>query len=176
MGDIIAGLFLIILTFVLFGLYRIFTRKSLNKKSLTGFLSLLLVIGSIIGQLITYFNKQSQIENYPISFKLIFLFFLTQTFASIIYFKFPKFGRLLLTITLLLQIPIIHSLHCSYHNQTLFSFNVNNLPRKTFDLEPGSYVHYIYIAPEKLNNTFSLGVNLVPILIIFIYWSKGHNN
>src|SRR5690554_7885189 len=89
MGDIIAGFFLIILTFGLYGLYRLATRKTPERRSFIGFISLLLLVGGLIGVLVTFFNK-NLLEYYPIVFALTLLFFTTQTIASYIYLKFPK--------------------------------------------------------------------------------------
>ena len=172
MGDIIAGFFLIILTFGLYGLYRLATRKTPESRSFIGFISLLLLVGGLIGVLVTFFNK-NLLEYYPIVFALTLLFFTTQTIASYIYLKFPKVGLPILLFTFLLQTPIIHSDSISYRSQTLLSFNVDNYPGKTFDIEPGSYVSFHSGIPQD----FSIGINLIPILttIIFLRDRKRRN-
>jgi hypothetical protein len=164
MGDIITGILLIILTFGLYGLYRLLTRKKPEKRSFIGFISLLIMIGGLIGILFTCFNKHL-LEYYPLIFGLTLIFFTIQIVASYLYIKYPKFGLPILLFTFLLQIPIIHSDRVSYSNQTLLSVNIDNFPGKTFDIEPGSYVSFFNGIPHD----FSLGINLIPILTTLIF-------
>lgn len=164
MGDIIAGFFLIILTLGLYGVYKVFTLKTPERRSFIGFFSLLLLIGGVIGVLLTFFNK-NLLEYYPIVYALTLLFFTTQSIASYLYLKFPKIGLPILLFTFLLQTPIIHSKSVSYRSQTLLSFNVDIYPSKTFDIEPGSYTSF----HSGISKDFSLGVNLIPILTIIIF-------
>lgn len=164
MGDIIAGIFLIILAFGIYGLYKVVTRKTPEKRSFIGFIVLLIMVGGLIGFLLTFFNK-NLLEYYPIVFLLTLLFFTTQTIASYLYFKFQKVGLPILFFTFILQAPIIHSDSISYRNQTLISFNLDNYTGKTFDIEPGSYISFHSGMPQD----FSLGVNLIPILTTVIF-------
>jgi hypothetical protein len=164
MGDIIAGILLIILSFGLYGLYRLLTRKKPEKRSFITFISLLIMTGGLIGILFTFLNK-TILEYYPVIFGLTLFFFMTQTVVSYLYIKYPKFGLPILLFTFLLQTPIIHSDHVSYSNQTLLSVNIDKFPGKTFDIEPGSYVSFFYGIPHN----FSLGINLIPLLTTLIF-------
>lgn len=164
MGDIIAGFFLTLMTLGVYGVYKVVTSKMPERRSFIGFFSLLLLVGGVIGVLLTFFNK-NLLEYYPIVYALTLLFFTTQSIASYLYLKFPKVALPILLFTLLIQIPIIHSKSVSYRSQTLLSFNVNNYHSKTFDIEPGSYTSFHSGRPTE----FSLGINLIPILTIIIF-------
>ena len=96
MGDIIAGIFLIILTICLYGLYKVITRKTPEKRNFIGFILLLIFVGALIGILITCFNKRLLLEDYPSVFRMTLLFFTIQAAASYVYAKFPKVGLTIL--------------------------------------------------------------------------------
>lgn len=49
MGDIIWGTFLAILTLGVFGVYRFYTRKRPEQRSLIKFISIVLTVGAAIG-------------------------------------------------------------------------------------------------------------------------------
>jgi hypothetical protein len=175
MGDIIWGTFLIILTLGVFGVYRFFTRKKVEQRSFIKFISLLLILGALIGVLTTGLN--ARLYDHPYIYFLTLVFFILQTSASILCYRTLKIGLPLLILTLLLQIPLASDLNFSYRNQTMFSFVVKRYPGKFFDLEPGSYVHFIYSnydngLVENNNRKLSLGVNLVPLLTIIAFWKN----
>lgn len=176
MGDIIWGTFLIILVLGLFGLYRFNIRKSPEKRSFRKFLSLLILLGGAIGMLATGLNERL-LHDHPYQYALTLLFFVTQTAASLLYFREVKAGLALLALTLLLQVPILRLQNLSYTNQTLFSLRLENLPKTLWDIEPGSYIHFMYF---KLDRRFihlsttesSYGVNLIPLFSIAMLWRK----
>jgi uncharacterized membrane protein YfcA len=76
MGDIIWGTFLIILILGVFGLYRFFTRKKVEQRSFPKFISLLLILGGLIGVLTTALNERLQQEH-------TYVYFLTLFFLSL---------------------------------------------------------------------------------------------
>ncbi len=172
MGDIIWGTFLIILILGIFGLYRFFTRKNVDQRSLRKFISLLLMVGGLLGLLTMGLNERLRYDH-PDTFFLSITFFIMQTIASIWYFKAERVGRYLLIFTLLLQVPIMRSPNLSYSNQTLFSFELYKYPGKWWDIEPGSYVYFIYFDIEEFelentNRKSGFGLNLIPLLTIAV--------
>jgi len=172
MGDIIFGVLTVILILGVLGLYRFFTRKRIEQRSFTMFLAILLVLGGLVGLLVTSLNRRWY-EDHPYTFVLVLLFFIMQSSGGVLYYKRVKVALPLLVFTLLLQIPIVHGSDFSYRSQTLLSFNVDNYPKKIFDAEPGSYVHFVHFESGSSNEKSGLGINLIPLLIIFIYWKKS---
>lgn len=178
MGDIIWGTFLIILILGVFGIYRFSTRKKVEQRSFPKFISLLLLLGGLIGVLTTVLNEWLPQEHTYI-YILTLIFFVSQTIASILYYKGVKAGLVLLVLTLLLQTPIIRGLNFSYINQTLFSLRLVQYSEKFGDVEPGSYVHVSYFDYDHndyfvmdSNRESGFGVNLIPLLIIVVLWRK----
>src|SRR5579871_642184 len=176
MGDIIWGTFIFILSLAVFALYLFLTRKKKEQRSLTKFISILLMIGGVFGVLITSLNS-SLLYDHPTTYFLSLFFFVIQTFAGDLYYRGIKVGLPLLMLTLLLQIPVIYSFKFSYRSQTLVSLNFANYPRKILDIEPGSYIHFTDarfapIGMKNLNSRVILGFNLVPLLTIALYWRK----
>ena len=178
MGDIIWGTFLIILTLGLFGLYRFFTRKKVGQRSFRKFLSLLIILGGLIGIFTTGLNERL-LDEHPYQYLLTLTFFITQAIAGVLYYREVKFGLPLLTLTLLLQIPLVRGLDLSYSNQTLFSFRLEKYPGKFWDIEPGSYVHFIYfdmdsdyVVERNSKKELGYGLNLIPLLTIGFLWRK----
>ena len=176
MGDIIWGTFLIILTLGLLGLYRFFTRKKVEQRSFCKFISLLIILGGLIGILTTGLNERL-LDEHPYQYLLTLTFFITQTIASILYYREVKVGLPLLILTLLLQIPVVRGLNFSYSNQTLFSFKLEKYPGKFWDLEPGSYVHFIYfdfdlVVVEDSKRESGYGLNFIPLLTIAVFLGK----
>src|SRR5687768_987713 len=123
MGDIIWGTFLIILALGLFGLYSFFTRKNVGQRSFRKFISLLVILGGLIGILTSGLNERL-LDDHPYQYLLTLTFFITQTIVSILYYRKVKLGLPLLILTLLLQIPVVRGHNFSYSNQTLFSFKL----------------------------------------------------
>lgn len=174
MGDIIWGTFLTILALGLFGLYRFWTRKKVGQRSFRKFILLLIVLGGLIGILTTGLNERL-LDDHPYQYLLTITFFITQTIASILYYREVKVGLPLLILTLLLQIPIVRGLSFSYSNQTLFSFRLEKYPGKFWDLEPGSYVHFLYfdyVIVKTSKRESGYGLNLIPLLAIAVFWKK----
>jgi hypothetical protein len=180
MGDIIWGTSLIILILGVFGLYRFSTRKKVEQRSFPKFMSLLLILGGLIGVLTTALSERLSHEHHYIYF-LTLIFFVSQIVASILYYKGMNGGLLLLVLTLLLQTPIIRGINFSYINQTLFSLRLVQYSEKFGDVEPGSYVHVSYFDFDYDHNDYfvmdsnresGFGVNLIPLLIIVVLWRK----
>ena len=169
MGDIIFGVFLLILIFGALLLFRLLKRRKQKKVRLIDYLSLTTTIGGLIGILLTAFDKEFH-NHYTTLFWLTIIFFTIQTTTSFYYDKFKKIGLVLLILSFALQIPIIRGLHYSYRSQTLMSINIGDNELKPIDIEPGSYVHYIYMEPETLNKNVRFGINLIPVLFIIAYW------
>jgi hypothetical protein len=174
MGDIIWGTFLIVLILGVFGLYRFSTRKKVEQRSFTKFISLLLLLGGLIGFLTTGLNERL-LHDHPYTYVLTLIFFVSQTIASILYYKGVKAGLPVLIFTLLLQIPIVRGINFSYNNQTLFSFKLEKYPGEFWDIEPGSYVHFMYfdfdyVVVENSNRNSGFGLNLIPLLTIAVFW------
>jgi hypothetical protein len=78
-----------------------------------------------------------------------------------------------------LQIPIIGTKKLSYSNQTLFSFRIEKYNGKIVDIEPGSYVHFMYIDVDfdyvnvgNPKKDSGYGLNLIPLLTIVLLWRK----
>lgn len=172
MGDIIWGTFFILLTLGLFGLYIFFTRKNVGQRSFRKFMSLVIILGGLIGTLATGLNERL-LDEHPYQYLLFLTFFITQTIASILYYRKVKVGLPLLILTLLLQIPIVRIINLSYSNQTLFSLRLVKYPGKIWDIEPGSYVHFIYfdrdsyyVGERNSKKELSYGLNLIPLLTI----------
>jgi hypothetical protein len=174
MGDIIWGTFIIILALGAFGLYRLSTRKNVEQRSFVKFISLLIILGGLIGFLTTAFNKRL-LDGYAERYFLTLIFFFLQTLASILYFRQVKVGLPLLTLTLLLQVPIVRGLSFSYRNQTLFGVILQNSPGNFWDIEPGSYVRVFHFKVDNVaverspNNESSFGINLIPLLNIIAF-------
>ena len=82
-------------------------------------------------------------------------------------------GLPLLILTLALQIPIMHTPGFSYHSQTVVSVNIDYYLGKFWDIEPGSYVHFIYFKEKTTTDKFSFGLNLIPLLAIYIFWRRA---
>jgi hypothetical protein len=135
MGDIIWGTFLIVLTLGVLGLYRFFTRKKVEQRSFAKFISILLVPGGLIGFFLTALNERLR-DDHPNIYFLTLVFFISQTLASIFYYRAVKVGFPLLMLTLLLQIPIVRGPDFSYRNQTLFSFNLERYKCGNCQLRP----------------------------------------
>lgn len=176
MGDIIWGTFIIILILGVFGLYRFSTRKKVEQRSFTKFISLLFILGGLIGFLTTALNERL-LHDHPYRYFLTLIFFISQTIGSILYYKGGKAGLPLLILPLLLQIPIVRRINFSYNNQTLFSFTLENYPGKFWNIEPGSYVHFTYfdfdhVVVENSNRKSGFGLNLIPLLTIAVLWRK----
>jgi hypothetical protein len=179
MGDIIWGTFLIILILGVFGLYRFSTRKKVKQRSFAKLISLLIILGGLIGILITALDGRLMHEH-PYIYFLTLIFFVSQTIASILFYKGVKAGLLLLVLTLLLQTPIVRGINFSYVNQTLFSLRLKQSPGKFVDVEPGSYVHVMYFVYDHnydyfvmdSNRESGFGLNLIPLLIIVVLWRK----
>ena len=111
------------------------------------------------------------LDDHPYTYFLTLVFFISQTLASVFYYKAVKIGLPLLVLTLLLQIPIVHDFNFTYRNQTMFSLSVENNTKKFWDIEPGSYVHFIYfdfdyVIVDNQNRESSFGLNLIPLLTI----------
>lgn len=176
MGDIIWGTLLVLLTLGLFVLYRFLTWKRVEQRSFRKFISLVIILGGLIGILATGLNERL-LDNHPYQYLLTLIFFITQTLASMLYYREVKVGLPLLMLTLLLQIPVVRGLNFSYSNQTLFSFKLAKYPGKFWDLEPGSYVHFIYFNFEYINvkdskRVSGYGLNLIPLLTMVVFWRK----
>lgn len=174
MGDIILGIFLLILIFGGLLLFRLLKKKKQKKVRLIEYLNLTVTVGGLIGILTTACDKEFY-NHYPTAFWLTILFFSIQITASILYEKFPRIGLIALVFTFMLQTPIVSSLHGSYRNQTLISINVGDNELKAIDFEPGSYVFYISLKPDTFNESVRFGINLIPILIIITYWRDRKN-
>jgi hypothetical protein len=181
MGDIIWGTFLTILTLGLFGLYIFFTRKKVGQRSFRMFISLLIILGGLFGVLTTGLNERL-LDDHPYQYLLTLTFFITQTIASILYYREVKVGLPLLILTLFLQIPIVSAHNFSYSNQTLFSFRLEKYPGKIWDIEPGSYVHFIYfdvdfeyVVAGDSKKESGYGLNLIPLLTIAVFLKRSSN-
>jgi len=174
MGDIILGIFLLILIFGALLLFRLLKRRKQKKVRFIEYISLIIIVGGLIGILTTACNKEYY-TRYPTLFWLTILFYAIQTTASILYEKLPRIGLIALAFTFTLQIPIVSSLHGSYSNQTLISIRVGDNELKAIDFEPGSYVSYISFEPDIFNRPARFGINLIPILIIIAYWQDRKN-
>lgn len=173
MGDIIFTLFLLLLILFVFVLYHFFTRKKIEQRSLTQFISILLVIGGIIGIALSGFNERLR-NDHPYVYSITLVFFITQTLAALMYLTNVKLGLPLLILTLVFQAPIIHSSNFSFSNQTLFSVRIQTYPGN-WDIEPGSYLHFVYWKSDFIDvHSFDekYGLNLVPLLLITILWRK----
>ena len=182
MGDIIWGTFFILLTLGLFGLYIFFTRKNVGQRSFRKFISLVIILGGLIGILATGLNERL-LDDHPYQYLIFLTFFVTQTIASILYYRDVKVGLPLLILTLLLQIPIVRTINLSYGNQTLFSFRLVKYPGKICDIEPGSYVNFIYfnmdynyVVEGNAKKESSYGLNLIPLLTIGFLLRKTKKN
>ncbi|HNP78189.1 MAG: hypothetical protein U0289_16300 [Cyclobacteriaceae bacterium] len=178
MGDIIRGIFTILLILGLYGLYRWFTRKKVGQRSFRKFISLVIILGGVVGTLATGLNERL-LEDHPYQYLLSLSFFITQGLASLLYYREAKVGLALLILTLLLQIPIIGTKKLSYSNQTLFSFRIEKYNGKIVDIEPGSYVHFMYIDVDfdyvnvgNPKKDSGYGLNLIPLLTIVLLWRK----
>jgi hypothetical protein len=176
MGDIIWGTFFTILIIFVLVLYILLTRKRVEQRSLTKLISILLIIGGSIGFLSIGLDSRL-LADHPYVYLLTLLFFISQTFASMLYYRSIKIGLPLLMFTLLLQIPILDHDHFSYRNQTLFGLAIKKYPAKFWDIEPGSYIHFTYFnieysAVNSSSKESSFGLNLLPILIIAAFSKK----
>ena len=167
MGDIILGIFILVLIFGGLLLFRLLKKK---KVRLIEYINLTITVGGLIGILTTAFDKEFY-NHYTTVFWLTIIFFTIQTTTSFYYDKFKRIGIVLLILSFALQTPIIRGLHYSFRSQTLMSINIGDNELKTIDIEPGSYVHYIYIEPETLNKNVRFGINLIPVLFIIAYWN-----
>jgi hypothetical protein len=177
MGDIISGGVLIVLTLGVFGLYRFFTRRKIEQRSFIKFISILLILGALIGFLTTGLNERL-LDDDPCLYFLTIVFFTSQALASILYYKAVRIGLPVLILTLLLQIPILRDFNFSYHNQTMVSISIASYPGKFWDIEPGSYVHFVYfdfdhVLIEKQNKKLSFGLNLIPLLAVIAFVKAG---
>ena len=85
------------------------------------------------------------LEDHPYQYLLSLSFFLSLKGLSLLYYREAKVGLAFVDSYSLLQIPIIGTKKLSYNNQTLFSFRIENYNGKIVDIEPGSYVHFMYI-------------------------------
>lgn len=164
------------LTLGLFGLYRFSTRKKVEQRSFYKFISLVIILGGLIGVLTTGLNERL-LYDHPYIYFLTLIFYISQTIASILYYRAMKVGLPLLILTLLLQIPMVRGLKFSYSNQTLFSFKLEKYSGKIWDFEPGSYVHFMYfdfdyVVVENSNRKSGFGVNLIPLLTIVVFLRK----
>jgi hypothetical protein len=174
MGDIIWGTFIIILALGAFGLYRFSTRKKVEQRSFVKFISFLIILGGLIGFLTTGLNERL-LDDHPGRYFLTLIFFFSQTLASILYFREVKVGLPLLTLTLLLQIPIVRGLNFSYRNQTLFGVILQDYPGNFWDIEPGSYVHVFHVDVDNVaverspSKESTFGLNLIPLLSIIAF-------
>jgi hypothetical protein len=121
------------------------------------------------------------LDDHPYQYLLTLAFFITQTTASILFYKEVKIGLPLFMLTLLLQIPVVRELNFSYSNQTLFSFKLEKYPGKFWDVEPGSYIHFIYFdldydfVVENSKRESGYGLNLIPLLTIAVFWKRRSN-
>lgn len=162
-----------------FGLYTFSTRKKVKQRSFAKLISLLLILGGLIGVLTTALNERL-LHEHPYIYFLTLIFFVSQTIASILFYKEVKARLLLLVLTLLLQTPIVRGINFSYINQTMFSLRLELSPGKFGNVEPGSYVHvmsfaydlnYDYFVMDS-NRESGFGLNLIPLLIIVVLWRK----
>lgn len=177
MGDIIWGFILIVLTVVVYLLYRFLTRKKPQFRSLPKFVAILLAIGSSIGVLWTALNER--LQDHPIPYLLIILFFGFQCVASICFFRSIRVGLPMLLFTLILQLPILDVPEFSYSSQTLFSWRIEPYPEIHLDIEPGSYVHYFSggssLDAKAFRNVANprLGLNLIPLILMVVFLITG---
>lgn len=169
MGDIILGIFLLILIFGGVLLFRLLKKKNQKNVRLIEYINLTITIGGLIGILTTACDEEFY-NHYTTIFWLTIIFFAIQTTTSFFYGKIKRIGLVILIISCMLQTPIIRGLHYSFSSQTLMSINIGDNQLKAIDFEPGSYVHYINIEPDTLTNSVHFGINLLPLLIIIAYW------
>lgn len=172
MGDIIWGTFLVVLSVGVFGVYRFSTRKKINQRSFPRLVSLLIVLGGIVGLLTNGLNERL-LDEEPYLYFLTVTFFGMQTLASVLYYRTVFVGLLFLIFTLLLQVPIVRAPNYSYNSQTLFSLRVEPSSVKILNIEPGSYVHFIYfdadfMVVENSKRKSDFGLNVIPLLTIAI--------
>jgi hypothetical protein len=173
MGDIIFTFFLLLLILFVFILYHFFTRKKIEQRRLTHFISILLVIGGIIGIALSGLNEKLR-NDHPFVYSITLVFFIAQTLAALMYLTNVKLGLPLLILTLVFQAPIFHSSNFSFSNQTLFSVRIQTYPGN-WDIEPGSYLHFVYLKSDFIDvHSFDekYGLNLIPLLLITILWLK----
>ena len=169
MGDIILGIFILILIFGGLLLFRLQKKKKQKKVRLIEYINLTITVGGLIGILTTACDKEFY-NHYTTVFWLTIIFFSIQTTTSFFYDKLKRIGLVILILSCMLQTPIIRGLHYSFRSQTLMSINIGDNQLKAIDFEPGSYVHYINLEPDTLNNSVRFGINLLPLLIIIAYW------
>jgi uncharacterized membrane protein YfcA len=84
MGDIIWGTSLIILILGVFGLYRFSTRKKVEQRSFPKFMSLLLILGGLIGVLTTALSERLSHEHHYIYFLTLIFFCLSDRSKHIV--------------------------------------------------------------------------------------------
>ena len=176
MGDIIWGTFLLALSLGLFGAYRFSTKKKISQRSFPRLVSLLIILGGIVGLLTSGLNERL-LDEEPSLYFLTVAFFGIQTLAGILYYRAVFVGLLLLIFTLLFQVPIMRGPNYSYNNQTLFGLRLEPSSEKILNIEPGSYVHFIYfdadfMVVEKSNKKSGFGLNLIPLLAMAILASR----
>ncbi len=94
-------------------------------------------------------------------------FFLQSAACIMILFNFKK-GIYLFIFTLIFQIPTLETFGFRYHSQTVMSIDIYFDWVHNFDIEPGSYFILIMEPPPKGALSVADGLNLFPMLIIFI--------
>lgn len=156
MGDIVAGIALLIIALVLGLAYFFIARRLKTTGRFSTLVNMLVIFGALLG-LVTEVYRPA------------LYFFIVQAVAGILYFRYRRLGTVLLILTFLLQVPILHGINYAYSCQTLLSLRLDLSIPKTFDVEPGSYLFYAYTEEHQLREAFSWGLNLFPLLLILFY-------
>lgn len=168
MGDIFAAIVLVVIVLVFGTAYFLIARKLKTKRRLSNLVTMLTIFGSLLGILITALDSETQ-TYHPVAGRLSLAFFIVQAIGCVLYFRYKAAGVALLVLTFLFQLPILHGIHYDYLNQTLFSVRIDLGAIKVFDVEPGSYIHYVNMSDYAMQEEFSWGINLVPVFMAGFY-------
>src|SRR5690606_31642155 len=102
MGDIIWGTFITFTILLTLAVYRFRTRNKPHERNLARFVSILVLMGGLLGILTTGLNERL-LRDHSLTYFLSLTFFILQTLASLLYYKRFKAIMALLILTLIMQ-------------------------------------------------------------------------
>lgn len=162
MGDIILGVFILLTLGVSMMVIKVVSKFKSLLFWRTSFLFWFLM-WAVFGVVAGVMNYESNNAD-----GLSPVFFFIQSAACIMILFNRKKGLYLLVITLIFQIPVLETFGFRYHSQTMMSISFYFDWVHNFDVEPGSYLVLKMNPPSTGALSVSDGLNLFPMLIIFI--------
>ncbi len=163
MWDIILGFF-IALSFTPFLLLtKLYSKyRAISVKYTT--LVLWFCMWSIFGFIVGIKSNENLLSNW-----INPAFFFIQSLACILILLNFKFGKTLLVLSLIFQIPVLKTTEWQYHNQTMMSITIYFDWLNNFNIEPGSYLK-LYKRTTKGNTLLDAnGFNVFPLIFIYYY-------